>query len=391
MNNLEVLMNEINKQFKEDIVVKGASRLYVDKIPFSSLRANYITYGGIPLGKATEFFGGEGGGKTTSALDITKNAQIKARREYDEMMDKLQEEASELESKTSAEAKKKLVKINAQIDALTNEGVKRVVYVDLENTLDEDWARKLGVDVDSLYIIRAQDQTAEQVLQVIIQIVKTGNVILVVLDSVPMLVPQAIYEQSMEKKSYCGVAGPMSIFSSKISPLLSKTRTALVIINQMREDIENPYNLYSTPGGKALKHLYALRLMFRKGSLLDENNNEQPQRFEEPFGNLVDMTVVKTKVSKPDRRVGFYTLKYSDGIDVLSDMIDMAVKYGAIRQTGSWFQILDLETGEILMDEDDTELKFQGKAKLLTYLRENETTTQIIEEQLKPLMDLPVY
>jgi recombination protein RecA len=248
LNNLETLIHDINKQFKEQIVVKGTSRLYVDKIPFSSIRANYITYGGIPLGKAVEFFGGEGGGKTTSALDITKNAQIKALKEYEEQIESLQEQAAELEGRTGVEPRKKLEKINAQIEQLENDGPRRVVYMDLENTLDEEWARKIGVDVDNLYIIRAQDQTAEQVLQIAIDIVKTGNVILIVLDSVPMLVPQAIYEQSMEKKSYCGVAGPMAIFSSKISPFLSKHRTTMILINQVREDIENPYNLYQTPG-----------------------------------------------------------------------------------------------------------------------------------------------
>jgi recombination protein RecA len=139
--------------------------------------------------------------------------------------------------------------------------------------------------------------------------------------------------------------------------------------------------------GRALKHLYALRLLFRKGSLIDANNVEQPQRFEEPAGNLVDITIAKTKVSKPDRRVGFYTLKYEEGIDILSDMVDMAVKYNAIRQSGAWFQIIDIETGEIMADDKDEPLKFQGKAKLLAYLRENGVVYEMIKEQVEKIMN----
>lgn len=121
--------------------------------------------------------------------------------------------------------------------------------------------------------------------------------------------------------------------------------------------------------------------------MIDANNVEQPQRFEEPAGNLVDITIAKTKVSKPDRRVGFYTLKYEEGIDILSDMVDMAVKYNAIRQSGAWFQIIDIETGEIMADDKDEPLKFQGKAKLLAYLRENGVVYEMIKEQVEKIMN----
>src|SRR5699024_10876207 len=161
-----------------------------------------------------------------------------------------------------------------------------------------------------------------------------------------------------------GIAGAVTEFSRRVSPRLSKHRSALIIINQSREDMNNPYNMYHTPGGRALKHLHALRLYFRKGSLLDEQNREQPNRYAEPSGNIVDFTVVKTKICKPDRRLGQYTLNYTKGIDVLNDTVDMALRYGYIAQAGSWFQFINPETGEILKDVGGDDLKFQGRARL---------------------------
>lgn len=125
-----------------------------------------------------------------------------------------------------------------------------------------------------------------------------------------------------------------------------------------------------------MKHLYALRLYFRKGSLLDEQNKEQPNRYGEPAGNLVDITVAKTKVCKPDRRLGQYTLNYTKGIDVVNDTVDMAIRYDFIIQAGSWFQFIDPTTGEIMTDVGGDDLKFQGRAKLLEYLEDDEELFQ---------------
>lgn len=374
MNNLDLLMGDLNKKYKDQILVKGTSRLLVDKIQFSSPRMNYLTYGGVPVGKVTEFFGPEGSGKTTSAIDITKQAQHKAKAEYDAEENKLEDELEILQTKNNKSDQKRIQQLLTQLDELREKGPRQVVYIDAENTFDEEWARLNGVDTDILYLLRPMDQTAEQVLQIIIDVVKTGNVILVVLDSVPMLVPQAIYEENMEKKSYCGVAGPMAIFSARIPPMLTRYQVALIMINQVREDMKNPYNLYDTPGGRALKHLYALRMLFRKGVYIDEKNEELKMKDAgTPSGNLVMVDIAKTKVNKPDRRLGFYTLNYTYGIDVLADTVDLAIKYGYIMQSGAWFNIMeDAESGAIMQDADGADLKFQGRVKLLDYLR-NET------------------
>lgn len=374
MNKLDVLIKDINKKYGEDIVNIGMTRIRTDRIPFNSPRINYITYGGVPVGMATEFFGGEGGGKTTTALDITAQAQKKAQKEYDEQCGKLEEELEELLAKNNKSDKKKIEKMQEDLDYLKVRGVRRAVYVDAENTLDEEWATLLGVDVKSLVLLRPQTQTAEQILQMLIDMSKTDCVILEVLDSIPMLIPQQLYEGTMEDKSFCGVAGPLSDFSKRICPAIAKNRVTLICINQMREDIENKYNIYKTPGGKALKHLFALRLYFRKGSFIDLENNELKNNAAEPKGNLVEVNVAKTKVAKPDRRLGYYTLKYDTGIDVLADTVDLAVKYGFIRQSGSYFYIINADTGEVLTDVDGNDIKFQGRAKLLDYLREDEYT-----------------
>lgn len=374
MNALDLMMSDINRKYKEDLIGMGVGRIYVDKIQFSSPRVNYITYGGIPVGKATEFFGGEGGGKTTSALDIAAQAQRKAKKEYEEEVEDRSAKLAVLIEKNNKSDKKYVEKLQIELDALIKRGVKKVVYIDAENTLDEDWAEMLGVDVSQLILCRPQTQTAEQVLQMMLDLIKTDCVELMVLDSIPMLIPQQLYEGSMEDKSFCGVAGPMSVFSMRVAPLISKHRVALIMVNQMRDDIENKYNIYKTPGGRALKHLFALRLYFRKGSLIDETNGELKNSATEPFGNLVEVTIAKTKVSKPDRRLGYYTLKYNEGIDVLADTVDLAVKYGIIRQSGSYYYLLDVTTGEVIVDADSKELNFQGRAKLLDFLREDDYT-----------------
>ena len=370
MRKIDSVMVEINKKYGEILCEEGTSLIEVDKIPFSSPLPNYMTYGGIPIGKATELFGAEGSGKTTTALDLVKNAQIKFNKDFENKKLEYDKKINEmLENKISP---KKVQKAQEEFEEFKDQGPKVVVYVDTENTLDVEWAQLLGVNTEEMILIRPQTQTAEQVLQIIIDLITTGNVGMLVLDSIPCLVPQIIFEESMEKKSYGGIAQPMAVFSARVSPLLTMYKVALVMINQEREDLSSPYNAVSTPGGRGLKHLYSLRLRFRKGSLLDDNNKEIPSKSENPSGNRVQIEIVKTKTCKPNRRLGFYTLNYTDGIDIVADTIELALNYRFIVQTGSWFTMMDPDTGEIITDEDGNDLKFQGIIKLMNYLEEND-------------------
>ena len=203
---LEGTIADINKQYKKTVIRVGVGDFIPGpKIPFSSPRANYMTYGGVPLGRATEFLGPENGGKTTSLLDVIGQAQKK----------------------------------------FPN---KRAVLFDLENTLDEEWAEKIGVDLDSLILGKPDDETAEQILQSILDIIETGEVSILGLDSIPMLVPKGLYDETLDKKSYGGASGVLTEFSRKISAILNKTQTAFVYTNQLRDNFNNPYDMYHTPG-----------------------------------------------------------------------------------------------------------------------------------------------
>lgn len=376
---LFTLVQSINKKFNAEIVTFGASTVYREKIPFRSARINYMTYGGIPVGRATEFLGAEGSGKTTIALDIVGQAQRYAQEQWEE---ELQRHTARVNALTVSGTATHLRAAKEAQQAFEDAGPRKVVYVDAENTLDQKWAKLQGVDTDALIVVRPEDQTAEQVLQLILDFIDTEQVALLVLDSVPSLVPKQIYEETLDKKSYGGASGPLSVFCAKVSAKLNRTKTTLVLINQVREDFDNPYNAYNTPGGRALKHLYGLRIFCRKGKFIGEDNEELLNSAEAPFGNLVDLVIVKSKVCPPDRRVGQYTIRYDTGMDVYNDLLSMAQFYGFIRQAGAWYTIVDVDTGALKQGEDGKELRFQGKKALLTYVREHTALFDELQEQV---------
>ena len=381
MRAIDLKMQELNKKFKADIIQQGTDIIEVDKIPFSSPMANYMTYGGVPVGKITEFFGGEGGGKTTSALDICANAQIKFEEAYDKKVAELQNEIELLEVKDTKEAKKKIVKLQQQLNEVEEKGAKLVLYIDTEQTLDTQWAQLLGVDTDKMILVRPQEQTAEQVLQIILELISTGNVGLCVLDSIPCLVPQQIFEESMEKKAYGGISQPLTIFCSKILPHLTVNQCAFIGINQIREDLSSMYSTISTPGGKGWKHACSLRIRFRKDTLLDMNNKELSSRAENPAGNRVGMEIVKTKVCKPNRRLGYYTLSYTEGIDVLYDMVKVALYYNIVGTAGNWYRVLNVD-GTIMVDNEENEINYQGMVNFIKYLQQHGEIVQYILQRI---------
>ena len=377
MRSIDLKMAELNKKFKAQIINQGTDIIEVSKIPFSSPTANYMTYGGVPVGKITEFYGSEGGGKTTSALDICANAQKAFNKAFSDKVKSLTAQLNELESKDTKEANKLADKVRTELVELQEKGSKVVVYVDAEQTLDVEWAQLLGVNTEELILVRPQEQTAEQVLQIIIDLVATGDVGLCVLDSIPMLVSQNILDESLEKKSYGGISQALTTFCSKVTPHLVQNQCALIGINQIREDISSMFNTTSTPGGKMWKHACSLRLRFRKDTLLDINNGELTSRAENPAGNRVAIEITKTKVCKPDRRIGYYTLNYTEGIDVLADTITIAIQLMLIKRGGSWYYYTD---------KDGNEHKFQGSGKLLEELRTNEPFRTELQNRINEVM-----
>ena len=320
---LDELCRQLNKNAKEEIITLGLNGFNYQRIPFTSPRMNYCTFGGIPIGKITEFYGEEHGGKTTSALDIVAN--------YQQMPD-----------------------------------ARAVLYVDAENTLDADWARKLGVDVDNMYILQPKSQSAENIFQAICDFVDSGEVGLWVLDSLGVLMSQQEYDKTMEDKTYGGIAKPLTLFSKKIEMLMQKHKCTGIGINQEREDLNSSWGGTTTPGGKAWKHVCSVRLRFSRGKFIDEKGNELTRSAESPAGNIVMMSMTKNKTCPATRRVGFYTLNYETGIDYLKDLVDVAIRYDIIEKRGAWFSIIDTETGEVLKD------KIHGQAEVYNVLQDLE-------------------
>ena len=362
MSKLDTLVSKINKDWKEDIAARGIHRIQTNKIPFTSPRLNYMFYGGLPRGRIIEFAGEENGGKTTTALDVCKNAQILFNSEYSEEL-----------SNTHDATRKKY---------LENRGCKKIVYADCENTLDEDWAIKLGVDVDDMYIIKPQTQAAEDIFQMLLDMIETDEVGLVVIDSLGVMLSKQAYEKDMTEKTYGGIAMALTLFSKKAELLCTKYDCTLIGINQMRDDMNSMYGGKITTGGKAWKHNCSCRVMFAKGDYLDEVGNELKKSCDAPAGNRVMVSIVKTKVDKPDRKTGFYTLMYDTGIDDITDLIDVAMKYGYINKAGSWFTFCDIETGEIITDEQGNEIKIQGLVGVIDYVKNNKIMLDELREKL---------
>ena len=334
MSKLDDVIKKMNKQANEDIVALGMHNYKCERIPFTSPRMNWCTFGGLPVGKLIEFSGAEHSGKTTTALDIIANYQAM-------------------------------------------EGAKRVVYVDAENALDTTWAEKLGVNVDELITCNPTTQSAEEVFQFILDAVETGEVGLWVLDSIPALSSQQELDKDMTEKTYAGVSAALTVFSRKVEKLMRTYNCTGIGINQVREDMNSAWGGTRTPGGKGWKHLCSVRLEFSKGKYIDADGNDLSMKAESPAGNYIIMNMLKNRHCPPTRRVGFYTIMYEDGVDYLKDLVDLAIYRGIIVKTGAWYSIIDVETGEVLE-------KFQGVAKVYDYLSDeaNEAMLANIEEQL---------
>jgi len=335
---LDNIISDINKKYKMNIVNKGVIYNQIPRIPFSSPRLNYMVYGGLPVGRIIEFSGEEGGGKTTTALDVVKNAQ----------------------------------------KLFPN---KKAVYVDIERTLDPEWATKLGVDVGALVLVTPEEQTAEQIFEITKSIINTGEVSVCVLDSLGAMVSAQAYSKTIEDRTYGGISMALTLFSKELIPICARTGCVLIGINQVRDDMNSTYGGTTTTGGRAWRHNCSMRMTFIKSDYIDEKGTSVSRGVENPAGNFVKVALVKSKVCKLDRKIGFYTLRYLDGIDVPSDVIDLAAKYNLIHVAGAWYTLLDLKTGNAVQHEGK-DLRFQGKAKLREFLLQHPEKLDELSEQL---------
>ena len=255
--------------------------------------------------------------------------------------------------------------------------------MDAENTLDLVWAEKLGVNVDDMYMVQPKSQSAEELLDVILNSVDTGEIGLWVLDSVGALISARDLENSLEDTSYGGIARPMTTFSKKIEMLMHRHKCTGIGINQVRDDLKNPYGGENTPGGKAWRHVCCARMRFSMGKFLDEKGNELPRTAESPAGIYILMSMIKNKTCPPTRRTGFYTANFETGIDYIRDLVDVAIKYDVVKKSGGWYDIIDLSSGELINDG-----KIQGMSNLRQYLEENVEILQQIEMQVNAKMGI---
>ena len=344
MSRLNNILQSIEKKYGAGVVETGVEKNDYDRIPFSSPRLNYMTFGGLPMGHIHEFSGPEGSGKTTTAIDIIKNAQ----------------------KKFKAEAKKNK----------TEE--RKVVFVDVEGTFDYIWASKFGVDTKKLIRLKMAGWPASEVLDALLEIIQDPEVGLAVLDSIASMPPDALADKSTGDKIYGGIALSLQNFCNQAKRPLVENNTMLICINQVRDNLASMYGGTTTPGGRGFRHACSTRVEFRKGKFIDNDNKELTNNAENPAGNLVNVVILKSKVFPSTRRVGYYTIKYASGPDLMNDYIEVGLQVGVINQRGSFFDIIDPETGEILSKE-----KIQGKNSLRKVLQENESYLKLIDATIE--------
>lgn len=354
------IINKKKKEWDCPGLMDGAHADRGQKIPFSSPLMNWCTYGGIPRNKITEFFGDPGGGKTTTAVDICKNAIRLFTEEYEAKV-------ADLRAKIS-NGKKEYA---GPLEDLLDQGPKKCFYLDLEHAFNEAWSNKLGIDNDTIEIMQPPDVAAENILQTLQDIIETGEIGLVVLDSIPSLVTQAELDKKYGERTVSALAGLLTIFLRKIVSVLTRYECTMLVINQTRDNMDNPY-VVNTPGGRAPKFYASLRMYFRLGAPVDFLGNELPASTENPAGYLVNAKIVKQKSAPFDRKLGSYYLMTQTGLRPDFDYAKLAVnKYGIIHKSGAWFTVCDPETGEILENDAGAPIKLNGMAKVYEYLQAN--------------------
>ncbi|MCS7244170.1 MAG: recombinase RecA, partial [Candidatus Calescibacterium sp.] len=270
--------------------------------------------GGFPRGRISEIFGQESSGKTTLALSAIANAQ-------------------------------------------KNGGI--AAFIDAEHALDPEYAKKLGVDIDNLYI--SQPDSGEQALSIVEMLAKSNAVDIIVIDSVAALVPQAEIEGQIGDQFIGLQARLMSQALRRLTSIVGKSKTAVIFINQIREKVGVMFgNPETTPGGRALKFYASVRIELRK--------IDNIKKGEVSIGARVKAKVVKNKVAPPFKETHFNII-FGKGIDRIGEVADIATDMNIISKSGSWYSFGDEKIG-------------QGRDKLIEYLESNPNLYQEIEKKV---------
>ncbi len=314
---LEAALAQIEKNYGKGAIMRLGDDIpvNVEAISTGSLSLDLaLGIGGVPRGRIVEIFGPESSGKTTLALHILASAQ-----------------------KQGGE----------------------VAFIDVEHALEPAYARALGVDIDSLLI--SQPDTGEQALEIVEALVRSGALDVVVVDSVAALLPRSELEGEMGDSSVGVVARLMSQALRKLAGTISKTRTIVVFINQLREKIGVMYgNPETTPGGRALKYFSSVRIDVRRVETLKNGT--------EAYGNRTKAKVIKNKVAPPFKEAEF-DIVYGEGISKIGEIIDFGVKLELIDKGGAWFTVGDT--------------RLQGREAVKDYLKENPEVCDELERKIR--------
>jgi recombination protein RecA len=322
---LENAISQIEKQFGKGSIMRLGTRdvlVPVSVIPSGSLSLDAaLGVGGFPRGRVVEIFGPESGGKTTLALHVVAEAQRRGG---------------------------------------------QAAFIDAEHALDPAYARRLGVDVDNLLV--SQPDNGEQALEIAETLIRSGGVDIVVVDSVAALVPKAELEGEMGEPQMGLQARLMSQALRKLTAIVSKSRTCLVFINQIREKIGVLFgNPETTTGGRALKFYASLRLDIRRIQSIKEGDRV--------VGSRTRAKVVKNKVAAPFREAEFDIL-YGEGISREGDLIDLGVEKGIIEKSGQWLSFQGERLG-------------QGRENARLFLKENTDIGEKIEAAVRKQLNIP--
>ncbi|WP_373531418.1 recombinase RecA [Vampirovibrio sp.] len=315
---LSYTLDKIEKDFGKGAIMKLGDRQVVslDAIPTGALALDLnLGVGGLPRGRVVEIYGPESSGKTTLTLSIIAQAQ-------------------------------------------KNGGI--AAFIDAEHALDPEYAAKIGVKIDELLI--SQPDTGEQALEITEQLVRSGAVDIVVIDSVAALVPKAEIEGEMGDAHVGLQARLMSQALRKLTAIVGKTRTTVVFINQLRQKIGVMYgNPETTTGGNALKFYASVRLDIRRIETLKKDGEE--------YGNRVKVRVVKNKVAPPFRVCEFDIL-FGQGISSEGCVLDVAADMEVVKKAGTWYSYNDEKIG-------------QGREKARDFLKDNPEVMKKIEGEVR--------
>ena len=322
---LEAAISQIEKSYGKGSIMRLGSKdvlVPVSVIPSGCLSLDAaLGVGGFPRGRVIEIYGPESGGKTTLTLHVIAEAQ----------------------------------KLGGQ-----------AAFIDAEHALDPVYARKLGVDVDNLLV--SQPDNGEQALEIAETLIRSGGVDVVVVDSVAALVPKAELEGEMGEPQMGLQARLMSQALRKLTAIVSKSRTCLIFINQIREKIGVMFgNPETTTGGRALKFYASMRVDIRRIQSIKEGDKV--------VGSRTRGKVVKNKVAAPFREAEFDIL-YGEGISREGDLIDLGVDKGLIEKSGTWLSFGGERMG-------------QGRENARVFLKENTDIREKLENGLRKKMEIP--